>query len=393
MRRSVYILLTIMLGLACKKPYNPTIVATGTNYLVVEGVINTGQDSTIIHLSRTVPISSNVSSNPELGASVAVLNNAGNSYPLAETGNGYYKAPPLNLSSSNQYSLKIMTSDGKVYQSDFVPVKNSPPIDSVYYRIQSNGLEIYADTHDPANNTRYYRWDYVGTYEFHSAFNSEERLVTTPFDTVLARPVADQIYVCWRNDTASTILLNSSAKLAKDVITENAIEYIPSNSEKIEDRYSILVKQYALTPDAFNYYQQLKKNTEQLGTIFDAQPSELPGNIHCTTNPSEAVIGYITAGAPAEARIFINNSSLPNWLAVTPYSGCVLDTDLFQRVEGNSQIINEVQIYIYSGINMPINSLEPPGSSHILGYTAALPGCVDCTLRGTNIQPSFWTNQ
>jgi hypothetical protein len=391
MKKYIYISVLILAALGCKKPYNPKLVSATNSYLVVEGVINTGQDSTIIRLSRTVPLSSAVGSTPEPGASVVVLNNAGNSYPLAEAGNGYYKAPPLNLSSSNQYSLKITTSDGKVYQSDFVPAKNSPPIDSVYYRIKNNGVQIYADTHDPTNNTRYYRWDFNDTYEFHSAYDSYEELSTSPKDTVVARPLADKVYVCWRSDTSSDIILNSSAKLSKDVISGNPVTFIASSSEKIESRYSILVKQYALTADAFNYFQELKKNTEQLGSIFDAQPSELTGNLHCVTNPTELVIGYVTAGSSSETRIYVNNSSLPAWSTISPYASCILDTALFCAGRGCD---NQVKEEIYAGYQIPLYPvLASPESDVIMGYAASSPGCVDCTLRGTNKQPSFWTNQ
>ncbi|MBS1502900.1 MAG: DUF4249 domain-containing protein, partial [Bacteroidetes bacterium] len=384
--------LAIALITACRKPYAPPIITSsggGTGYLVVEGVIN-AHDSTVIRLSRTVPLSSKSATKPELGASVSVISDGGSSYALLAMSGGYYSAPSLNLSETGKYGLKITTADGKVYQSDLVTVKDSPPIDSVYYRVKSNGLQIYADTHDPANNTRYYRWDYNETYEYHSAFYSFEYLSTSPVDTVLVRNPANQIYYCWRSNHSPDIIINSSAKLSNDIISQNPVTFIPSNSEKIGVRYSILVKQYALTPDAFNYYQQLQKNTERLGTIFDPQPSELPGNIHCVTTPSEPVVGYITAGAPAQARIFIDARDLPAWTYDSPYSGCRLDTDLFKRVEGSNEVVNEVQLYIYTGVHIPVYAIEPPGSNQIQGYASSDPDCVDCTLRGTNVRPGFW---
>ncbi|MGZ4000814.1 MAG: DUF4249 domain-containing protein, partial [Mucilaginibacter sp.] len=244
MRTTVYILLILVTALSCKQAYNPRPISQATNYLVVEGAINTGTDSTIIRLSRTVPISSSARTTPELGAVVTIVSDGGASYPCIEAGNGYYKAAGLNVT-TGRFGLKISTSGGKVYQSDLVPVKNSPPIDSVYYKIQNSsvdvygekqsaGLEIYADTHDPANNTRYYRWDYVGTFEFHSAFNSMLYLQTIPVDSVMQRPLSNQIYACWRNDTSSTILIGSSAKLTKDVITQNPIAFISSTAEELE---------------------------------------------------------------------------------------------------------------------------------------------------------------
>jgi len=379
------------MAFGCQKPYEPKIVAVSSNYLVVEGTINTGSDSTSIRLSRTVSLTSVAQVKPELGATVTVLTDAGGNYPLASAGNGYYSGPGLNLNSSAKYGLKIVTSDGKVYQSDFVPSKKSPPIDSVYYRVQSDGVKIYADTHDPSNGTTYYRWDYKETYVIHSAYYSYVYFSQIPFDTVLNRSFANQIYSCWLNNPSSDIILNSSAKLAKDVIANNQITAIASTSEKLRVRYSILVKQYALTADAFHYYEQLRKNTEQLGSIFDPEPSELPGNIHCVTSPLEAVIGYVTAGSSTESRIFIDNGSLPTWQASTPYGDCIMDTLLFKRSK-RGVIFNEVQLYIYTGIMMPLFPIQRPGSTIILGYTASSPECVDCTLRGSNKQPDFWTN-
>ncbi|HWD90131.1 MAG TPA: DUF4249 domain-containing protein [Mucilaginibacter sp.] len=392
MKKTTVIIIIVALGWwGCKQVYNPHPIATATNYLVVEGAINTGTDSTLIHLSRTAPVSSKGSVVPELGAVVTIIGDGGASYPCIETGNGYYTAAGLNAASGN-FGLKINTRDGKLYQSDLVAAKNSPPIDSVYYRIQGNGLEIYADSHDPANNTKYYRWDYVGTYEFHSAFDSKLYLQTVPVDSVMPRPLANQIYICWRNDISSTILVNSSAKLATDIITQNPIQFLPSTAEELENRYSILVKQYALTADAYNYYTQLKRNTEQLGGVFDPQPSQLTGNIHCISNPGEPVLGYITAGSAAESRIYINNRNLPAWLASTPYSQCLLDTDLYNQPSGRA-VINMVQARIYTGFDVPVYTIQPPMAAHPDGYTGSSEACVDCTLRGTNQKPAFWIDE
>ncbi|HWD90132.1 MAG TPA: DUF4249 domain-containing protein [Mucilaginibacter sp.] len=381
----ITLILLVLAWWGCKQAYSPQPITTTSNYLVVEGAINTGADSTIIRLSRTVLLSSKVSAVPELGANVTIISEGGASYPCIETGNGYYKAAGLNVASGN-FGLKINTTNGKVYQSDMVPTKSSPPIDSVYYHIQNNGIQIYADTHDPANNSKYYRWNFYETYEFHSAANSLTYVAHSPHDTILARPVSDQIFVCWHSDTSTSVLLNSSAKLTKDIITGNQITFIPSTSEKIESRYSILVTQYVLTADAYNYFQQLKKNTEQLGSIFDAQPTQLRGNVHSVSDPAEPVIGYITAGNQAQIRIYIDNRTLPAWLPIDPYSSCIVDTALFCAGRGCD---NQVAEEIYAGYQIPLYAIGRPGSPPI-GYVAGSPACIDCTLRGSNTPPAFW---
>ncbi len=289
---------------SCKKPYAPSTITSGSSLLVVEGPINTGADSTIIHLTHTIPLSAPAGTTlpPELKAIVTVESDANATYALTETGNGYYVSGGLNLNANNKYRLKIVTSENKTYESDFVTVKNSPPIDSVSFRALNTGVQINVSTHDPSNNSRYYRYQYEETWIIHAYYESTLMVSKTQdesgkmVDTIIARDAAHQIYTCWSSGKSSDIVLGSTDKLTRDVLANAPVTFIDSHSEKVSSRYSILVKQQALTKEGFEYYQQLSKNTEKIGGVFDPQPSSLTGNIHNIANPSEQVIGYITAG-------------------------------------------------------------------------------------------------
>ena len=405
------LLLLSLVAISCRKLYSPPSIAATNSYLVVEGAINSGDDSTIIKLSRTVKLSNKTAINPELNAILTIESDQNTSYPLKELGNGVYAYVGLNLNNSYKYRLEIKTSNGKQYLSDYVDVINSPPIDSVNYDTQGTnsgpGLNIYVNTHDANNKARYFRWDYQETWMFDSAFLSAYK---SNGDTVLARDlINDNINVCWRSDTSSTIVLGSSAKLLQNVIARNPITAITSTSEKIGLEYSILVRQYALTADAYNFYSNLKKNTEQLGSIFDAQPSEISGNIHCVSNPSEPVIGYVSVGSSTSQRIFISKRTLPNtWKTASYYSNCALAADpenppspccsyafvnrYGQTIDQVDQYINFNSIYFHPGGDNPLIPVDPivqPGGL-ITGYTATTKECADCTLRGSNKKPSFW---
>jgi len=390
-----YLLLLSLI--CCKKPYNPPAITAPGSYLVVEGVINSGSDSTIIKLSKTVNLSSPVITNAVLHAVVAVESDQNISFPLTETTNGNYVSAGLNLDNTHNYRLSIKTSNSEQYSSDFVAVLNAPPIDSVSYGIEGNELNIYSNTHDPTNTVKYYRWDYQETWIFHSTYDSQS---VSNGDTVLQRTANQQVYQCWASDTSSNIIIGSSAKLSKDVIVNNPITSIASSSEKLTTKYSILVRQYALTGDAYNFWTNLKTNTEQLGGIFDAQPSQLNGNIHCITNPSEPVIGYISVGNISSQRIFITNQQLPGWVTTPAYplSVCPLDTEyivIYLAPHMRLPVYEEDQYYnydksIFSGLLLiPVEPVGLPGQP-VTGHSGSFPLCVDCTLRGTTKQPGFW---
>jgi hypothetical protein len=319
-------------------------------------------------------------------------------------GKGKYACAGLNLDNSHQYRLSIKTTNGEVYESAYLPALNSPPIDSISFDTKGAltipGVNIYVTTHDPTGKALYYRWEFNETWIFHSNYAS---LFYSNGDTVLLRNlVTNNITDCWGNDTSSSILLGSTAKLSRDIIYKIPLTSIVSTSEKVEDEYSILVTQYALTADAYNFYTNLKKNTESLGSIFDPEPSQINGNIQCETNPLEPVIGYISVGSTSSKRIFIPNTRLPRWQTIPYYTNCKLEFDW----QGTPPQIccffdaggyNEVNEYInynighYSNPFIPLQQLLQFGNrGPVIGYTATTRPCADCTLRGSNKKPAFW---
>lgn len=403
MRKWKYFLLFVSV-LRCKKPYAPPVVSSAASYLVVEGSINSGSDSTFIKLGRTVKLSDKIGSMPELNAVLTIEGDQNASYPLIEKGHGYYACAGLNLDNTHKYRLDIKTANGKEYSSDFVSVLDSPPIDSVTFDVNGTpqtgpGMNIYVNTHDASNKVHYFRWDYQETWVFHSHYVSQ---YYSNGDTVLARVTPDKfVTFCWASDTSSSIILGSSAKLTQSVIYQNPVISIPSTSEKFENEYSILVRQYAITKDAYTFYTIMKNNTEQLGSFFDALPSQNPGNLHCLTNPSESVVGYITVGNVASKRIFIRSTQWPGWATLTPEDdNCKLEFDYnnpqhpipccYYNLNGENQVDEFINFNKnnFSSPFTPIDAIGPPGP--IVGYHATTRECADCTLRGTNIRPTFW---
>jgi len=415
MKRHIYIWLVI-LACSCKVPYQPPVTTTAFNYLVVDGVINSSTaagDSTLIKLSRTFKISTSPVTNPELHAQVSVEDAANNSYALQDAGKGNYVAGPLGLDGSKQYRLRIKTSDNRMYLSDLVAVKPTPPIDSIGFTASPNQLIIYANTHDATNNTRYYRWDYTETWEFHPPYspywisNGTKIVPITPAQAL-------QMHTCWRGAISTDIILASSKQLTQDVIYQTPIAYIPSTSQKLSVEYSIQLKQYAVTEDDYTFVQQTKKNTEQLGSIFDALPSQINGNIHCVTNPAEPVFGYVSITNIQVKRVFIFRNQLPASYTYIDNACTTPDTAIYQAFKSfyvatyralNDYPVVENDLIPLSSSAGPVDSITlPPPFKLRTGPPFFIPGpypgaagyftepktCIDCRLFGTSVKPPYW---
>jgi hypothetical protein len=377
--KKILLVLFLGSGMNCRQIYTPPNIGGNNNYLVVDGILIDGQDSTIINLSRSENIndSTTFTANPETGAAVSVVGANGENFPLTENSPGRYVSPSLSLNTGEQYRLKILTSNGSQYQSDTVTVHLSPPIDSVNWQFQSDGVHIYVNTHDPLNNTRYYRWQYEETWEYHAAYQSE---LIYQNGNIIQRDSSQMVYACWHNDASTNLLLGTSSNLSSDLIYRQPLIIIPKGSQQIGVEYSMLVKQYALNAAAYNFWLLLQQNTEQLGTLFDAQPSQLTGNIHSLTNPNEPVLGYISASTEQEQRIYINTYQILTWNYPPPSLSC---PQILVPPEPDS-----IAFYLGSGY-IPI-AYDYTGAG-FAGYFAALAPCVDCTLQGgTLIKPPNW---
>jgi hypothetical protein len=385
MKQRLYCLL-VLLVTGCKENYDSPVQSPVTGYLVVEGVVNSGPGTAAITLSRTTKLD-NRGIVYETGARVKLEGENNSVYSFVEQGSGKYSIDNLNLNGAIKYRLRITVKAGKEYLSDFAAVKNNPPIDSVNWKRENgDGLQLYINTHDPQNNTRYYQWAYNETWEIHSTYvsalkykvvnQSPRNIYSVVYRDSSTFSFDPNIVTCWQYYSSNALLLGTTAKLSKDIVYL-PIAFVPHGSIKLGVLYTINVKQYAWTKEGYEFLERMKKNTESTGSIFDAQPSELKGNIHCVTDTSEPVIGYFNICPVQEKRIFIKSSEVPSWG--------------YQHYCETVEIKNISDSIIQLGLGlMPTVVATQTPSGNIATFYAALPECVDCTLRGSNIKPAYW---
>jgi hypothetical protein len=373
-----------LLGLAgCVESYVPDVLNAPTSYLVVDGSIN-GNGVTRIKLSRTIGTTATTVPPAERGARLFVVDNTGQRYPLTEKTAGSYQSDSLLLDATRQYQLRITTAANATYQSDLTALKVTPAIDDLNLRVDGTEVQVQLSTRDPTGQSRYYRWNFVETWEFNAGVKS-----ALEYDPVQKIIIARRtpIYTCWRTERPSFIRQSSSAQLSQDALINTPVLILSGRTERLQIRYSVLVSQVAETAAEFAYFDLLRKNTEAVGTVNDPLPSQLTGNVHRLDDATEPVLGFVGVHTTQTRRLFINRQDLPAQTTAifdSPYSDCMLGYEFLCDPYIGCIKYPYTRFFDQAG-TIPVDYVSTPD-----GYSGSSPECADCRLRGSITKPSFW---
>jgi len=360
----------------CVEPYAPPEIKGNSNFLVVDGFLNATDGTVNVKLSRSIPLADPGVSPAETNASITLEDSEGDNQELAEQGQGTYALSGVTIDFTRKYRLNIVTASNEQYVSEFVEVRITPPIDTLGWEPTDQGVKVYISAHDNTNSTRYYQWDYTETYEYNAVYFSP---YTYKDGVVTARGAGEYFYTCWKDVPSPHILITSTRQLAEDIVNEFPVTLIPKGSQKLFQRYSILVKQRDITEEAYEFYEQLKNTTEELGGLFDPQPGQVTGNISSVDHPNEVVLGFFNASTVHEKRFFIKRSDLPTHLAIQQTEGdCFLQYIDVGAVGAFPAATHDLVEGVYVNLTL-------------VGYHYSLKACTDCRLQGGTIeQPDFW---
>ncbi|WP_339814723.1 DUF4249 domain-containing protein [uncultured Imperialibacter sp.] len=380
LRPGLIIILLLVLLSTCVEPFEPEDPGF-KSVLVVDGFISNSAEPYTITLSRTAPLSS-PGALPEAGAAVSVADEEGGVYLFGETAPGVYQSDPRVFVGhvGAGYQLNIVTASGEQYQSDTVPLKQSPPIDSVYYERElrltdvegevNDGISIFVDAHDSTGQTRFYRYDYTETYEVKLTYPGEWVYDPSQDANVIRNP---KLGLCYATHPGGNILVANTSSYAEDRVKKLEVTYVSTGGYKLSGLYSILVKQYALSEPSYRYWYELQKTSESLGTLFDPQPYEIRGNIRKVNDPETAVLGYFDAGAVSEKMLFVDKVTLLGMDIQYPTDPCIARLGYPPTA---------VEFGLYQQWGYLITAVEP--------YVMIPAECGDCRYHGTLEKPAFW---
>lgn len=374
-KRIKYIVLSLAI-VSCSKPLELPDTKPDTSIVVVEGDVVTGTDMDNTVLLSRVRSLADTAAAPISQAQVQVVSDNGNTWNLSEVQGtpGRYNAT-LTLDPAHKYALRVISPEGNTYESAPQLSKQPPPIDSLTYQqpTPADNVSIFVHTHDPSNNTRYYRWQAIETWERTAAYHAYHKYVN---GQIVPMDPSEQYFQCWRTETVPSILIANTNNLANDVVSYQPVTTLRKDTEKGYVRYSIQVKQIALTAESFNFWNTIKKNTELTGSLFDPQPSQYVTNITCKNDPRKKAIGFVSVSGSSEARLFLRNSELQSW----PIAGeNICSANEFSKLDA--------ELFLSANPNWDVAYFITAGG----GFGVAPKPCVNCTLTGgTNVKPSFW---
>ena len=367
--------------IGCIEPYQAPDIGENISIMVVDGFINATEGSATVRLTKAIALSKKDEYPAEKGADVKIASENGNSFVLLEQDSGRYYADGLTVDPSTRYQVSIRTSDSRHYISDYISVAQTPPIDSVTWRPEEEGVSILVNTHDDSNSSRYYKWDYVETWEYHSPYPSYYTNVG-PSEVVVRKP-EEMLYYCYKTVPSTKIVVGSTVRLSNDVVRDLTLTYMERGSSRLSIMYSILVRQRVIDKIEYEFLQDLQRVTESVGGLFDSQPYEILGNIR-SMDPSIPVLGFFSAGFINEQRIFLRFIDLPDHLRKTPYTYCHLDTVCSVLRPDLRCVMDLASLPLNSYLVADLNPLFP-------GYSMTSKSCADCRVQGGVLtKPDFW---
>ncbi|KAF2079529.1 DUF4249 domain-containing protein [Flavobacterium sharifuzzamanii] len=339
-----------------------------------------------INISRTRLVNDTIKK-PESGAKVTVVDSDGNVFNFDEKDGKYISVNEFKVEPNKNYQLKITTKSGKSYISSqqVLTTQNSIDLEAkMAEKDGTQGVQINVKSFDPANTSKYYRYEYEETYKVQTVYNTTERVELVPYQgsfKMIIVPAEPNTHICYSTKHSTGIIQTNTKDLTEDRVNF-PVRFIDKSNYIIAYRYSILVSQYTQSQAAYDYYYTSKKMVDSGELLSPNQPGYIIGNIKSTSDSSEKVVGFFEVASVAKKRIFFNFTDIfPSDDPTTFFRKCEPEEIQFSDIPVDNYKVLSTHVYIGGG----------PGLSPT-SYWMVEKQCGDCTTFSSNVIPSFWEN-
>ncbi|WP_258104210.1 DUF4249 domain-containing protein [Marinoscillum sp. MHG1-6] len=397
-------LLGLMLLAGCVEPYDPDRIDY-EKFLIVEGVLTDQAGVHEVRLSYTIPLDTSYYHAVE-DAEVWIVDGNGKAEYYTEKAPGNYVSSTGFQGEYNQtYQLRIIMSDGTEFRSDPQTLFASPEITDIYSKYSEQpekngggtekGLQFFIDTKGQDQEATQFRYEWSDTYQIIPDYPTIYEVAPDSSSAVVR---SEDISTCYKTRYSSGLILASTSNPEVGVL-EAPINFVNVSTKILREKYSLLVRQYALSPEAYNYYRKIKEVQESAASLFDQQQGQITGNVYNVDNPGYPVLGFFEVSGVAEKRAFFRNNELDVRVRKTGPLMCSLEDFIDQNFvfavgTPGTEGYKEFDIWDFA-LNHPDLNLGDP--YNIVEYdpeigiiTAAPYRCTACDKQASTEQPDFW---
>lgn len=368
---------------SCVYPFEPELDKSAGRNLVIEGDLLIGSYS-YIRLGYMSYLDEDVAE-WDVKAEVRAEDEKGNMYIGKRVDSNLYLIS-LNLADpSSRFRLYVVLDDGREYASEWAEARRAPVVDEITH-------ELYAPTNQVRFNItlhsddgeQYFRWFFDEDWEYESLYNATywyDLDIEDPEDNgrMIKYGEREGTHYCWMNQQSTGLYFTTTRDLESDKVQEKNFYRVAAQSQKMSSLYSMNVRVESTTEDCFDYWKNVRTNSENLGDLFSPIPSEMRGNIYNLSDPDEIVLGYVNVSTIAEKRVFVDNNETGYYIKKT----YIPEEDWMIEVPTSEWR----RYYLYKQY-LPVSK----GEGSIFYW--APKRCVDCRLQGgTKNRPVFWPNK
>ncbi|MBK7408927.1 MAG: DUF4249 family protein [Saprospirales bacterium] len=240
---------------------------------------------------------------------------------------------------------------------------------SVSYDIM--GYQFYLDASLQNEENSYFLWKLTETYKF----NVDFFIPSYYAGQILPFPNPDSLFTCYKTEDVKDIFTFNTERLTAPQIQGLPLHYVDTGTRKLFLRYSLLIKQYSISKEANEFWENIKKQNSGLGALYAIQPFQIRGNIRNVLDEEEVVLGYFMAAGYTENRIFVNR---PPGVAFH-YPKCEI---------GEPGPFDLAPLWHSKPSSWPIYLSQDPDGGAIKVLSKL---CVDCRAHGAALEkPDFW---
>ncbi len=364
---------------SCIDEYWPEIDSY-QNLLVVDGMITDGPGPFTVELSLSTNM--NWPQYEPLGnCTVSIIDDAGNIIDLTEQEEGSYRSAGNGEQGipGRSYRLRVITSAGKEYGTDFQRMHKPATIDSVYPLPENrshpeslhelSGYQFYVDTKSDMEEA-YYMWRLEQTYQYTSDF-----FIHFIYDHgIQAFSPIDSLFTCWTTEKVNRIFVFSTTGLSSSTLEKFPLNYVSTESRALSVRYSLQVEQLTLGKEAYEFWDELHKQNSGETSLYTQQLYQIRGNIRNISDESEPVLGYFMVAGRESKRVFVSRpNEMPFYYPICEITEA--DYEAYKYIGWTDR--KTWPLYVY----------RDPNGQRALTHQ----DCVDCRRKGgSTLKPEFW---